>query len=75
MSAKYFCDGCGEELAIELEPTITSSRLRSTVTNPMIEVTTGKNGSWNHGHWCRKCIVGAVERAWQNELNTPKEEK
>lgn len=64
---KRYCDGCGEELTpaflgprninnrFATDPTVKASGL-------MLEVITGKDGTWNSGDWCRLCIAAGLAK-------------
>lgn len=55
MSAKYFCDVCGDELA-----KVEHDRIRRTLNDVSVEVMTCFKTSWNVGHVCHKCIIDVI---------------
>lgn len=65
---RYFCDCCGEEIAdtnrIESDKGRLLGVLRSKLRPPgeplQVEVTTALGSSWNGGHFCKYCVIDAV---------------
>ena len=55
MSAKYFCDQCGDELSKK-----DYGRIKRKKGRIEIEVLVGIDGTWNSGHACHKCVIDAV---------------
>lgn len=68
MSVRYFCDCCGNEITdanrIESDKGRLFGILRSKVkgqTEPLqVEVTTALGSTWNAGHFCKYCVIDAV---------------
>ena len=67
---KFFCDICGQEItpATRAAGSADATRLTSTICGKganiknrlTVEVTTGLNDTWNAGHFCKYCILEAV---------------
>jgi len=67
---KYFCDCCGEEITninatyIDNYASISLSRVRGNYKNKDMtlnfEIMTGLNGMQNLGHFCKYCVIDAV---------------
>jgi hypothetical protein len=66
---RYFCDCCGEEIADKnrIEGSDKGRLLGvqrpkiKTQTDPLqVEVTTALGSSWNAGHFCKYCVIDAV---------------
>jgi len=67
VSARYFCDQCGNELQDSdherLKGFILQRRsddMKKIYPKMMFEVMTGMNEKWNSGHFCHACIKKAV---------------
>lgn len=63
MSVKHFCDHCGDALGVHNEVPVTAARACFT-SEPkkglMFSVTTGLDGTWNAGDFCKYCIIDAI---------------
>lgn len=66
---RYFCDCCGEEIAdanrIEGSDkgrllAILRPRVKTQTEPLQVEVTTALGSTWNAGHFCRYCVIDAV---------------
>lgn len=55
MSAKYFCDVCGAELASS-----DLKRVKRKLGNVEIEIMSAFKGFWNNGHFCLSCVLKTV---------------
>lgn len=60
MSARYYCDACGNEL-LPWE----HKRLTGTLGRISFEVLVAVDGTWNKGHVCRYCLREAIKNAPQ----------
>lgn len=58
MSARYFCDQCGDEL--KLSDNASAKRLLHTQGKIKTEVHVAVDGCWNAGHVCAKCVIATV---------------
>lgn len=67
---RYFCDCCGKEIAegtTKIEGTdkgrllgILRSKLQPPGEPLQVEVTTALGSTWNGGHFCKYCVIDAV---------------
>jgi len=56
---KYFCDGCGKELAKgDADRVRHEAHINGTTIN--VQVMTGVEGVWNSGYVCHECVVRVV---------------
>lgn len=55
MSAKYFCDVCGEELSDS-----DRGKVKKIFGQLTVEVYTALDNTWNAGDFCHSCIIKAV---------------
>lgn len=77
MSARYFCDGCGEEVTGKANDRLRRSFDITATTNLAVEVMVRLNGTWNTGHICTACVIRVVtvgtdlnfEDGWLSDQN------
>ena len=71
MSAKYYCDICGEEITEQnncVGATINNvnNRLGAVITRKdktlKVEIITALNDKWNDGDVCRHCVLDALSK-------------
>jgi len=55
MAAKYFCDGCGDEIA-KME----AHRVKRRLGDLRVEIIHAYKDTWNAGNVCHACIVKVV---------------
>lgn len=63
---KHFCDVCG----CETTRNYVSDRLKRSCKDFQVEVTVGKNPTWNRGDICLKCLLDVIN----NGLDTKESE-
>lgn len=56
---RYFCDGCGKELETSEHERL-AGRVKVGKTEVLVEVLSGKEGTWNGGQVCHRCIIVAI---------------
>lgn len=74
MSARYFCDACGEEMRER-----DYDRVRRSLGHVTVEVMVSYKGTWNHGHVCHGCIGKVItdgiavgsDRGYVRSLGSP----
>lgn len=62
MSAKYFCDVCGNEMKASEH-----ARLRLEINDVSVEIMHSFKGVWNSGHVCHGCLKKIVAEGEPSE--------
>jgi hypothetical protein len=70
---KYFCDSCGQELIPERcvsrdqQGRLFGRRAIPDGRTMFVQVITGMNETWNHGHYCNACIERCLATALRSQ--------
>ena len=59
MTARYFCDQCGDEVT---DKRTTGNRIKRRRDRVSVEVLVAVDGTWNDGHVCQGCVIRAINK-------------
>lgn len=65
MSVQHFCDACGEKLTHANRPS--GGRIVRGLGSMTIEIIVARDGTWNAGDFCTKCILDTVANGEESQ--------